>query len=268
MRRLSWTRCGRSAYWKDDSMKAKKRRPQKLGLALLVLLCILMLLMLSWGGSSAGPGKSPGEVSPEPVSATETPQPEETVEPSLPFPYPLEGGKLEVSSLFQFSGFNPDCGLAEGDNIASLSFTNCSGEYLSHAVFTVTLRDGTQLHFEAVDVPAGAGVMAFSTDNAVYDLSVPCDDITCEAEFAADAPLMADAVSVSVEGTAVTLTNLTGESLTNLVVNCHTLFEGSYFGGLTYSYPVETLEAWGSITLQAEDCFLGEAAVVRIAQNP
>ena len=268
MRRLSWTRCGRSAYWKDDSMKAKKRRPQKLGLALLVLLCILMLLMLSWGGSSAGPGKSPGEVSPEPVSATETPQPEETVEPSLPFPYPLEGGKLEVSSLFQFTGFNPDCGLAEGDNIASLSFTNCSGEYLSHAVFTVTLRDGTQLHFEAVDVPAGAGVMAFSTDNAAYDLSVPCDDITCEAEFAADAPLMADAVSVSVEGTAVTLTNLTGESLTNLVVNCHTLFEGSYFGGLTYSYPVETLEAWGSITLQAEDCFLGEAAVVRIAQNP
>ena len=248
-------------------MKAKKRRPRKLGLALLVLLCILMLLMLSWGGSSAGPGESPGAASPEPVSATETPQPEETVEPSLPFPYPLEGGKLEVSSLFQFTGFNPDCGLADGDNIASLSFTNCSGEYLSRAVFTVKLRDGTQFHFEAVDVPAGASVMAFSTDNAVYDLSVPCDDITCEAEFSADAPLMADAVSVSVEGTAVTLTNLTGESLTNLVVNCHTLFEGSYFGGLTYSYPVETLEAWGSVTLQAEDCFLGEAAVVRIAQN-
>lgn len=249
-------------------MKAKKRRPQRLGLVLLVLLCVLMLLLLSWGGSSAVPGKSPEEASPEPVNVSEAPEPEETEPPSLPFPYPLEGGKLEVSSLFQFTGFNPDCGMAEGDNIASLSFTNCSGEYLNHAVFTVTLRDGTQLHFEAVDVPAGAGVMAFSPDNAAYDLSVPCDDITCEAEFAADAPLMADAVSVSVEGTAVTLTNLTGESLTNLVVNCHTLFEGSYFGGLTYSYPVETLEAWGSVTLQAEDCFLGEAAVVRIVQNP
>lgn len=248
-------------------MRAKKRGAHKLGLALLVLLCVLMLLLLSWGGASYSPGEKNGEASPGPVSAVETPQPEETEPPSLPFPHPLEGGKLEVSSLFQFTGFNPDCGLAEGDNIASLSFTNCSGEYLRRAVFTVTLRDGTQFHFEAFDVPAGAGVMAFSTDNAAYDLSVPCDAITCEAEFEADAPLMADAVSVSVEGTAVTLTNLTGESLTNLVVNCHTLFEGSFFGGLTYSYPVETLEAWGSVTLQAEDCFLGEAAVVRIVQN-
>lgn len=248
-------------------MKAKKRGANRLGLALLVLLCVLMLLLLSWGGASRSAVEAPETASPQPVNTSEAPQPEETEPPSLPFPHPLVGGKLEVSSLFQFTGFNPDFGLEEGDNIASLSFTNTSGEYLSSAVFTVVLRDGTQLHFEAFDVPAGASVMAFSTDNAVYDTSVPCDDITCEAKFEPEAPLMAEAVSFSVEGTAVTLTNLTGESLTNLVVHCHTLFEGGYFGGLTYSYPVEPLEAGSSITLQAEDCFLGEAAVVRIVQN-
>lgn len=248
-------------------MKTKKRGLHKGAAVLLAVLCVLMLLLLSWGGSSSSPGDTPGETSPEPVNTSEAAQPEETEPPSLPFPYQLEGGKLEVSSLFQFSGFNPDCDLEEGENIASLSFTNTSGEYLSSAVFTVVLRDGTELHFEAYDVPAGASVMAFSRDNAVYDTSVPCDDITCEAKFEPDAPLMADAVSVSVEETAVTLTNLTGGSLTNLVVSCHTLFEGSYFGGLTYSYPVETLDAGSSITLQAEDCYLGEAAVVRIVQN-
>ena len=62
-------------------MRAKKRGAHKLGLALLVLLCVLMLLLLSWGGASYSPGEKNGEASPGPVSAVETPQPEETEPP-------------------------------------------------------------------------------------------------------------------------------------------------------------------------------------------
>ena len=43
--------------------------------------------------------------------------------------------------------------------------------------------------------------------------------------------------------------------------------DDAYFGGLTYTYPVENIPAGESVTLQAEECYLGEAAVVRISRN-
>lgn len=243
--------------------KRKNRAP------LLAAACIFMLLLAACSKDSDSDVTAAGSIVGDERSETVDASPaiEETERAALQFPYRLEDGRLEVSSLFQFTGFNPDCDLAEGEDIASLSFTNISEEYLVSASFTAVLTDGTEFRFEAADVPAGASVLAFSTDNASYDGSVGCESITCDAVFESTAPLMEEAVSVSVEETAVTLTNLTGEDLTDLVIYCHTLFDESYFGGLTYAYPVEYIEAGGSITLQAEDCYLGEAAVVRITQG-
>ena len=55
--------------------------------------------------------------------------------------------------------------------------------------------------------------------------------------------------------------------LSNLLLHCHCLIDGSYFGGLTYTYPVESIPAGQSIAVEAEDCYLGEAAVVRVSQD-
>lgn len=244
-------------------MKRTKRRIHKGGALLLTMACILSLLLTSCGKSSDD-DSSVGTISGAGDTSLLEAQDEST---ALQFPYQLEDGKLEVTSLFQFTGFNPDCNGEEGEDIASLSFTNTSEEYLTSAAFTAVLADGTQFHFEATDVPAGASVLAFATDNAAYDAATVCESITCDAVFEDTAPLMEEAISISVEETTVTLTNLTGENLTNLVIHCHTLFDGDYFGGLTYSYPVELVEAGSSVTLQAEDCYLGEAAVVQITQG-
>lgn len=204
--------------------------------------------------------KPVGENQAVPVETNET----ESSEPKLVFPIMLEDGKLEVTSLFQFAGFNPDCGLEEGTDIASLAVRNCSREHLAVAELTATLSDGTEAHFTVWDLPAGQSALLFSTENAICGKDVRCTAVTGSAEFEADPPLLADKLTVSVEETAVTVTNESAENLNHLVVYCHCLMDGDYFGGVTYSYPVEALAAGESMTFQAEDCYLGEAAVVRI----
>lgn len=214
------------------------------------------------GAEPSGPGSgSASSASGEP-DGSQGGEPENT---GLAFPYVLEEGGVTVTSLFQSTIFNPDCGDAEGENIASLGFTNTTERHLARCEFTAVLTDGTQYHFLAEDIPAGQSASVFETDNAALDAAVPCESISCTAEFEAAAPVMADQIQVSVQGTQVTLTNIGGEDLPNLVVTCHCLLDGAVFGGTTYSYPMEALPAGETVTLSAEDCYLGEAAVVRIA---
>lgn len=183
------------------------------------------------------------------------------------FPYQLEEGKLEVTSLFQFSGSNPDSGGEEGENIAAVSVVNSSDEHLKSALITVVLTDGREVHFKVEDLPAGKSVMTFSSENEKYDLSTACESIACTAEFETSDVVMAEKLSVDVEETAVTLTNHSAEDMENLTVYCHCLLEEEYFGGLTYSYSVEKIPAGESVVFDALDCYLGEAAVVRIEQG-
>ena len=225
---------------------------------------LLLLVFLLWGPGSSGRTQEDtptGAASSEP--ATE-PVPPQKAEAS--FPMEVEDGKLKITSLFQFTGVNPDCGDAMGEDIASLAVENCSGSYLERAEITVSLADGTSYQFAMEDVPAGKTVWAFALDNGSYDTAAALADVECRAAFTDRAPLMEDAVSVSVEETAVTLSNSTGAALENLVVTCHCLFDEAYFGGRTYSYPVDSIPAGGSVEIQAEECYLGQAEVVRVQQ--
>ena len=189
-------------------------------------------------------------------------------EPKDVFPCELEDGKLKVTSFFQFTGSNPDCNGEEGENIASINLVNQSEKHLALARLTAVLSDGTEIHFEVSDIPAGKSVMTFSTENTDYELSNPCKEIICTmAEFENDSVVMEDKVSVTVQETEVVLTNTSEKELSDLTVYCHCLLDTDYFGGLTYQYPVDTIPAGESVTLQAADCYLGEAAVVRISDN-
>ena len=75
---------------------------------------------------------------------------------------------------------------------------------------------------------------------------------------------MPDKVQVSAEEMNVTLTNVSGQTLTGLEVRCHNILDGAYFGGTSYAYPVAEIPAGGSTTVFAPDCVLGEAATVRV----
>ena len=183
------------------------------------------------------------------------------------FPCLLVEDSLSVTSLFQYSGDNPDCGGQAGEEIASLAVTNQSEKYLASAKLTAKLADGTKRVFQLADIPAGQTVWVFAQDNGSFTSSNTCKELKCEASFAEEPPFLADQVAVEAEGISVTLTNLTDEDLAGLTVYCHCLFDGTYFGGSTYAYPVDGIPAGESVTIQAEECYLGEAAVVRVTRN-
>lgn len=239
---------------KNEETKQKAGIGKKLLPAAAVILVLLVILLAVRGRN--GSGAAQGEEDPQ-----------EAQELGLEFPYALENGKLEVSSLFQYSGDNPDCGDEMGEETGALAVTNLSEQHLTCARFTAELADGTQLRFEVTDIPAGQTVWAFEAENTAYDLENTCLSIRCEASFEDVSPLAEDSLTTEVSGTSVTLTNVSGEELTNLTVYCHCWFNEVNFGGLTYAYPVSSIPAGESVEIQAEECYLGEAAVVRVSKD-
>lgn len=220
--------------------------------AVIIIAAVLILIMMQTTGAGADPDKM-----------TNMKQEEE----GLAFPYELEDGELVVDSIFQFTGLNPDCDNQEGENIAALTVINQSERHLASAEIRAELSDGRELVFEVRDVPAGQSVMVFEKTNQTYELTDVCREITDHAEFTDTEPMMEDSLSIESQGTTVTLTNNTEEDLTDLLLHCHCLIDGSYFGGLTYTYQIESIPAGESVSVEAEDCYLGEAAAVRVSRD-
>ncbi len=217
-----------------------------------VLLMAVMLTVTACGKDSSEKGSSIGDES----------------QSDIEFPYSLEDEKLVIDSLFQSSIANPDCNDEIGEDIASIEVINQSDQFLASAQITVVLKDSTKLQFEIEDVPAGGKVWAFETSNVEISAQTVCEKIECSASYEDNMPVMADDISVDASGTDVRISNLTGNEITELEIGFHCLFdEDVYYGGKTYTYPIETLSAGESISLNVEECYLGTAEVVRITQN-
>ena len=172
-----------------------------------------------------------------------------------------------MESLFQFSGMNPDAGLTIGENIAGLQLTNTSEEYLRTAAFTAELADGTILTFRVEDVPPGKTVMAFCLENKTVEHVTDCVAIRGQGEFEPSVFPGDGLVEIAVNGMAITLTNVSGVSLTNLNVTCHGLLDNSYFGGTAYHYTVDSLSAGQSTVIYAVDCILGMTEVTCVEEG-
>lgn len=233
-------------------------------LAALVLFVMPQLLYRLSGGSEES---EPVQTDPYYVQETATPETTEAAEAGRVFPLALEDGRLEIDSLFPFSGINPDCGNQEGTDIAAIQLKNVSGSYLTEAKITLTLADGGQVNFAVMDLAAGKSVMAFSTENLSIPAGAVCVDAECSAVFDDTAVTMPEEVSVSVSGVTITLTNTSDENLSQVVVYCRSALGEDPFGGITYQYVVTGLPAGESTTVEASDCIMGMAEVVRVAIN-
>lgn len=184
----------------------------------------------------------------------------------ITFPYELADGKLKAASLFQYSGLNPDCNNEEGEDIAALEIVNQSNEFCKSAEIHVRMEDGTELVFRAEDIPAGRKIWVFESGNQSVGQDDVCEEIRDNSEFE-EVSLMEKQIMASVEDTTITIENLTGEEITDLMVGCHCLLEDTYFGGVTYSYPTGTIPAGGQVAVDAADCYMGTAEVVWISNN-
>lgn len=195
-----------------------------------------------------------------------TAQAEEVV--GLEFPYALPGTSMMIESLSQASVPNPDADGSLIDDIACIEVQNNGETYISNVEFTLKMMNDTEFNFKITDLPAGSLVQAFDVNNTVYDGKLGCDDVTAENLTEADEnQLMENEIQVQVDETIVTLTNITNDTLENLSVVCHCDLGDSYFGGCSYTYPVDSISAGGSVEIDASDCYLGQASVVRIYRN-
>lgn len=212
------------------------------------------------------PGQTdPADTEPEQTRPVYT-EPEQTEPPvydTVSFPVEIDSG-LVVQSMFQFSGMNPDVDNMFGEELAGIQLVNTSDEHLARAQITAVLADGTTLTFTAEDVPAGKTAMAFCLEQERLPDTDMCEEIFGWAEYESADPRNPELVQISVSGTEITIKNVSGESLTDLNVFCHSVLDNSYFGGSTYSYRIASLPAGGSAVVIAEDCFLGMTEVVRV----
>lgn len=202
---------------------------------------------------------------------TQTPALVETVAPVVDsenmviFPLLAVDGKLEIESLFQFEGINPDCDNLEGEKIAAIIVRNVSDVYMKEAKISMVLGDGTGIFFVISDLPAGKSTVAFSTDNTELSDDFCCVSVSTDAVF--ENVDSVDGISVTVDGMMVTVTNNSANELYGIDVYCRGVFGEWYFGGVTYVYTIEKLAVGESTTITAVDCILGVVDVVRVAVN-
>ncbi|MBP3664301.1 MAG: hypothetical protein J6J03_03990 [Tyzzerella sp.] len=186
---------------------------------------------------------------------------------SIEFPLILEDGKLEIESVIQYDGLNPDCSNQEGNNIAAITVRNLTDTYLESAEIAITSGSGNIITFVITDLPSGETAFVFSQENESVEADEVYGDVICEAVFDENASMNEEQISVSVEDTVITLQNKTNENLSNIVVYCHSTLGDQYFGGITYTYTIQSLPANGSEEVDAVDCILGLADVVRVTIN-
>ena len=223
------------------------------------------------------PGQTENNDATEPVKPAETepgtvpgqtestnPSADDTEPATLQLPVALEEGRLEVTSLFQSSGINPDCGNREGTDIATIALKNNSEYFLTEATVTAILADGTKIRFLATNLPSGKTAMVFSGDNISLPKDAVCVSIDCKAQWDKSGQTMPQGISASADGMMVTVMNDTAQDIPELIVYCCTPLGEVYFGGTSYKYTINDLPANGSRTFMAVDCIVGLAEVVRI----
>lgn len=214
--------------------------------------------------NEANPQDSVGESTPQGFGTvvqnqTEAPTQAESVE----FPVYLENDRLMIENLFSYDGMNPDCEYQEGKGIAVIMVTNQSADYLEQAKITLEQADGTKVKFVVQEVAANKTVMAFASDNAAGNESTAWKKADCSASWL-DEETLPDGIEIKVDGLLVTVTNNTGRDLSKLDVYCRSPLGEEYFGGVAYKYTVKNLNAGESATIEALDCLLGLADVVRV----
>lgn len=185
-------------------------------------------------------------------------------EQSLEFPYKLDNDQLEIESVFQYSGMNPDFDDEEGEDIGAIQLKNCSDKYLESAEIIVTAANDQAYTFVLENLPAGSSVMAFEVNNKELPALATVTKIDAKTSYSEQISLNEDTISISTDETGIHLGNISTESIQNMTVIYHCALENEYFGGKSYQKQVESLDAGESVFVEADECYLGEATVVGI----
>lgn len=242
---------------KNSNKKKFKRLVIILGVLLFVLLVLLAIIIFRDKDSNDVSDNGNNEVT------SEQNVEEENIAENPEIVYQTE--EIEVYTIFPSDVINTDADSEFVKNLASVEFKNISGIYLKKCEIQIETADGETYSFLAKDIPAEMEVMAFETSNKTIKEEMEVANFTCSTEAESSDVLMSDQIEVSEEGTVVTVKNISGKDLSDLVVTCHWMMDEVSYGGSKYEYPVEILKAGETATIEAADCYLGQVKVVRIS---
>lgn len=196
------------------------------------------------------------------TAETETAETEAAEVKALEFPLSIDEGRLELVSVFEYDGPNPDFEDVFAEEIGAIQLKNISGQYLKSVNILVDLSDGTQLNFLVEDIPADVEVLAFETQNQVYDDTEKVVNISAEGTYSAEE--FTELFSYSVSGSEITVENISESAQNNIIVNYHCTIDGLCFGGQSYELSLESLEAGASGTVFDTLCYMGDVTVMNI----
>lgn len=189
-------------------------------------------------------------------------------EHGIQFPYTIDDYKIEIESLSMATFPNPDAGGEKGEDIACLEIKNTTGQFILKANLVMTLEDGSSYEFQVFDLPDAETILAFEINNSGYDGKTACESIkVVEIEMAEEVESLKEIFSIEVNETEVTMTNISERDISEFTITCHCKFDESYFGGISYSYIVEGVSAAETLSVDALECYLGEAEVVRLRMD-
>lgn len=250
-----------------NNKKKKMQSGKGLGAVCLLLVAAVMVFFVMppvLYKMNSSPQSSPSQDAEKQGQTAQGSTAAEEKQAAVTFPLTVGNGAVEIESLFPFSGINPDAGNCRAEDVAALVVKNISDRYLSEATVNAVLDGAATLSFTVTELPPQASAIVFCTDNTSLLPTNVCTAVTAQVSLT---DVSAPCVNVSVEGTAVTVTNTSSEEVNEIDVYYRDVFDGRYFGGLTYNYKIENLSAGAGKTFTAHNSLLGAIEVVRVAAD-
>ena len=129
----------------SDRQSGTGRKQRKLWIVLILAIVVILGVVIAVNQSSSKQ-ESSTEKSEENEEASkvtdaaedaaeEDEEDAEETDEGLAFPYLLEEEQIQVDSLFQYSGINPDAENAECEDVAAIQMKNNSEQYLLYRIF-------------------------------------------------------------------------------------------------------------------------------------
>lgn len=255
----------------SDRQSGTGRKQRKLWIVLILAIVVILGVVIAVNQSSSKQESSTekseeNEEASKVTEAAEDAAEEDTEETDegLAFPYLLEEEQIQVDSLFQYSGINPDAENAECEDVAAIQMKNNSEQYLESAEVSVELSDGTAYSFVVQDIPAGKSVIAFESGNTSYDGKTGVAFIEAKTSYSSEAGVKEDEVKVTSDDNGVQISNISGDAIGTMKVKYHCVMDDMYFGGISSESEVDGLAAGESTAVDTSESILGDADVVSI----
>lgn len=191
---------------------------------------------------------------------------EEQIICGVTLPYQVQGTPIIIEGIGQYTGpFVEDGNDKPEANVLAIVVRNGSDADVEYAEVHFSTGDGSEAVFHISTLPAGSGAVVLEQNKREYNAEETltfADKLYAQAE---EMSLMEDDVRVTAEDGALTLENLTDQSLGTVYVRYkNKLNDNYYLGGITYSCKFENVGAGDEITEQTKHFTVDGSTVLMV----